>query len=125
MLVGVSRALRTAGCAARVVALEPASSAVLTGGKPGSHRIEGVGVGFVPPHLGKGDFDEARAIDEGEARLTARRLAREEGIFAGTSTGLNLAGALRLASELGRGRRVVTIAVDSGLKYLEGDLYRE
>jgi cysteine synthase A len=125
MLVGVSRAFRAAGCAARVVALEPASSAVLTGGKPGSHRIEGIGVGFVPPHLGEGDFHEARAIDEGEARLTARRLAREEGIFAGTSTGLNVAGALRLASELGRGRRVVTVAVDSGLKYLAGDLYRE
>ncbi len=123
MLIGVSRTLRKAGPPARVVALEPGSAAVLTGGSRGSHHVEGLGVGFVPPLLTPADYDEARAIDEGAARETARRLAREEGIFAGTSTGLNLVGALQLARELGPGHTVVTVACDSGLKYLQGDLY--
>jgi cysteine synthase A len=122
MLVGVSRALK-AGGATRVVALEPAGSPVLTTGRGGAHSVEGTAPGFVPPHLTPRDFDEARAIDEGEARAMARRLAREEGIFAGTSTGLNVVGALQLARELGAGHRVATVAVDTGLKYLAGDLY--
>ena len=79
--------------------------------------------GFVPPHLTPDDYDEARAIDEEEARDMARRLAREEGIFAGVSTGLNVLAACRLAGELGPGQRVATVAVDSGLKYLAGDLF--
>ena len=123
MLVGVSRALRAAGSRARIVALEPASSPFLTAGKSGAHRIEGIGIGYMPPHLQPGDYDEARAVEESEAREVARRLAREEGIFAGTSSGLNVAAALRLAKELGPGNTVATVAVDSGLKYLQGDLY--
>ena len=125
MLVGVARALREAGSAARIVALEPASAAVISTGRPGAHHVEGVGVGFVPPLLTPGSYDEARGIDEGEARQMARRLAREEGIFAGVSTGLNVAGALRLARELGPGKTVATVACDSGLKYLNGDLFTE
>lgn len=82
-----------------------------------------MGSGFVPPLLDKNLYDEARGIDEGEARAMAHRLASEEGIFAGTSTGMNVVGALGLASELGAGHTVVTVAVDSGLKYLAGDLY--
>jgi cysteine synthase A len=123
MIVGVSRALKAANCKARIVALEPASSSVLSTGKGGPHRIEGTGAGFWPPHLAKEDFDEVRPIEEQTARETARRLAREEGIFAGTSTGLNVAAALQLAQELGAGHTVVTVAVDSGLKYLAGELY--
>jgi cysteine synthase A len=123
MLVGVSQALRAAGSAARIVALEPASAAVISTGRPGAHHVEGVGVGFVPPLLTPGSYDEARCIDEGEARQMARRLAREEGIFAGTSTGLNVVGALHLARELGPGRIVATVACDTGLKYLHGDLF--
>lgn len=123
MLMGVSQALRAAKCGARIVALEPASSPTLSTGKGGPHRIEGVGAGFWPPHLKKEAFDEVRAIEESTARETARQLAREEGIFAGTSTGLNVAAALQLAQELGAGHTVVTVAVDSGLKYLAGDLY--
>lgn len=123
MLVGVSRALRKAGSQTRIVALEPASSAVISTGKAGAHRIEGIGIGFVPPLLQRGDYDEARGIEEEAARQTARRLAKEEGIFAGTSTGLNVAGAIHLARELGPGHRVATVAVDTGLKYLSGDLY--
>jgi cysteine synthase len=77
----------------------------------------------VPPHLKPGDYDEARAIDENDAREMARRLAREEGILVGTSSGLNIVAALQLAQELGAGRRVATVAVDTGLKYLAGDLF--
>ncbi len=77
----------------------------------------------MPPHLQPADYDEVRAFDEAGAREMARRLAREEGIFAGTSTGLNGLAAVQLARELGPGRTVVTVAVDTGLKYLAGDLY--
>ena len=124
MLMGVARALKASGAATRIVALEPASSPFLTTGKAGAHRVEGIAAGFWPPHLERGAFDEARAIDEGEARAMARRAAREEGIFAGTSSGVNLVGALELARELGPGKVVATVAVDSGLKYLAGDLYK-
>ena len=123
MLVGVSRVLKEAGSGARIVALEPSSSPLLTTGKAGAHRVEGTAPGFVPPHLTKADYDEARAIDEDEARAMARRLAQEEGVFAGVSTGLNVLAALQLASEMKPGQRVVTIAVDTGLKYLAGDLF--
>jgi cysteine synthase A len=124
MLMGVSKALKAANVPARIVALEPATSPFLTTGKGGPHRVEGTAAGFWPPHLVREAFDEARAIDEETGRAMARRAAREEGIFAGTSTGLNLAGALQLARELGRGKVVATVAVDTGLKYLAGDLYK-
>jgi len=123
MLVGVSRALKAGGSTARIVALEPAESPVLSAGHSGSHHVEGVGVGFRPPHLQPGDYDEIRAVPESAARAMARRLAREEGIFAGTSTGLNVTAAVELARQLGPEATVVTVAVDSGLKYLSGDLY--
>jgi cysteine synthase A len=123
MLVGVSRALKKAGCKARIVALEPAESPVLSTGTGGPHRVEGIGVGFHPPHLQADDYDEIRTVEEAAARAMVRRLAREEGVLAGTSTGLNVAGAIRLAQELGAGSTVVTVAVDSGLKYLNGDLF--
>jgi cysteine synthase A len=125
MIVGVSRALKEAGCKARIVALEPTTSPVLTTGKGGPHRVEGIAAGFRPPHLKDGEFDEVRTVEEAEAREMARRLAKEEGIFAGTSSGLNVVAALQLAKELGRGSTVATVAVDSGFKYLAGDLYRE
>jgi len=124
MLVGVSRALKHAGSQARIIALEPASSPFLTTGRSGPHRVEGTAAGFWPPHLVAGSYDEARAIDENEGRAMARRAAKEEGIFAGTSTGLNLVAALAVARALGPGKAVATVAVDTGLKYLAGDLYK-
>ena len=124
MLMGVARALKAAGCKTRIVALEPATSPLLTKGKGGPHRVEGTAPGFCPPHLKKDSYDEARAIDEDKGREISRRAAREEGIFAGTSTGVNLAAALDLARELGPGKIVATVAVDTGLKYLAGDLYK-
>jgi len=124
MLVGVSKALKQAGSAAQIIALEPSTSPFLTTGKGGAHRVEGTAAGFWPPHLTAGSYDEVRVIDENAGRAMARRAAREEGIFAGTSTGMNLAGALDVARELGPGRVVATVAVDTGLKYLAGDLYK-
>ena len=87
MLVGVSRALRESLGAVRIVALEPASSPVIRTGKGGAHRVEGVGAGFWPPHLKPGDYDEVRPIEESEARIMARRLAKEEGIWPGPPLG--------------------------------------
>lgn len=123
MLMGVARALKRASSQARIIALEPATSAVISAGQAGDHQVEGIGIGFVPPLLDSAFYDEARGIDEGESRQMARRLAREEGIFVGVSSGLNIVGALQLAQELGTGHTVVTVAVDTGLKYLDGDLY--
>lgn len=123
MLSGVSKALKSGGSAARIVALEPASSPAITAGRGGPHRVEGIGTGAIPPHLHRDVYDDAHAIDEDEAREVARRLAREEGILAGTSSALNIAAALQLARELGPGHTVATVAVDTGLKYLSGDLF--
>jgi cysteine synthase A len=123
MLVGVSGELRKAAPAARIVALEPATSPLLSEGRAGTHRVEGIGTGFMPPMLKPETFDEARGIDEREARQMAVRLAQEEGIFAGISSGLNVTAAVQLGRELGPGHTVVTVAVDSGMKYLAGDLY--
>jgi cysteine synthase A len=125
LLAGVAQALREGGSSARIVALEPATSPAMTAGHGGAHHVEGTAAGFVPPLVQSGVYDEARAVDEVLARQTARRLAREEGIFTGTSSGMNVAAALALAAELGPGKRVATVAVDSGLKYLAGDLYQE
>ena len=125
MLMGTSRVLKKANAATRVVALEPTTSAVLSGGQPGAHNVEGVAPGFVPPQFDRSLVSEARAIDEAEGRRMAWTLAREEGIFAGTSTGLNVVAALQLAKEAGPGKTVVTVAVDSGLKYMAGNLYQK
>ena len=108
----------------RVVAVEPAESAVLAGGRPGPHHIEGVGVGFVPPLWEPALVDEIVAIGTEEAKAMTRRLAREEALFAGTSSGANVIAALRVAERLGPRATVVTLMVDSGLKYLSTDVYR-
>jgi cysteine synthase A len=123
MLAGVAHAFRESGSPARIVALEPAQSPAMTAGKGGAHRVEGIATGSIPPHMSSRPYDEARAIDESEARAMARRLAREEGLLAGTSSGLNIAAAVALARELGPGKVVATVVVDSGLKYLAGDLF--
>ena len=123
MLAGVARALREAGSRARIVALEPTESPAMTQGRGGAHRVEGIGTGSIPPHVAARPYDEARAIDEPAARDMARRLARDEGLLVGTSSGLNVAAAVQLARELGPGKVVATVAVDSGLKYLAGDLF--
>lgn len=123
MLMGVAHILRGLNPATRIVALEPAASPMLSKGSGGTHHVEGIGIGLIPPLLDRAFYDEARGVDEAEARQMTWRLAREEGIFAGTSSGMNVVGAIALARELGAGHTVVTVAVDSGLKYLAGDLY--
>ncbi len=123
MLMGVALELREANPEVKIVALEPATTATLSGGAAGTHDVEGIGIGYAPPLLDAELYDEARGIDEKEARQMARLLATEEGIFSGTSTGLNVVAALQLAAELGEGKTVVTVAVDTGLKYLTSDLY--
>lgn len=121
--LGTSRALRDKLPAVHRVVLEPAESPVLSGGTAGTHHVEGGGIGYWPPQLRADDFDEVLAIPEADGFAMARRAARADGIFSGPSTGVNLVAALRLAERLGPGHRVVTIQVDSGLKYLSGPLY--
>jgi cysteine synthase A len=123
MAMGVATALAEAGSPARIVIFEPASTAVITGGEPGRHRVEGIGIGYIPPLLDPNLYHEARAVEEEDGREMARRLAREEGLLTGVSSGLNVAGAVQVATELGPGHTVVTVAVDTGLKYLGGDLF--
>ncbi len=125
MLMGAARAIRRRAPGCKVVALEPASSPILTAGRAGAHRVEGISVGIVPPLLDKALYDEARTVAEEDARATARALAREEGLLVGLSSGLNVFAALQLARELGPDSTVVTVAVDTGLKYLAGDLFSD
>jgi len=123
MAMGVSKILKDANPATKVVILEPASAPLISNNTKGSHKIDGIGVGFVPPFLDKSLYDEVKAIDEAEARSMAKLLAAKEGIFAGTSTGMNVVAALQIAKELGPGHTVVTVAVDSGMKYLSSGLF--
>jgi cysteine synthase A len=107
----------------RIVAVEPAESPVLSEGRTGSHRIEGIGIGFVPPLWRPEQVDEILQVGSDEAMAMARRLATEEGLFAGSSTGANMIAALRVAERLPEDEVVVTLAVDSGVKYLSTELY--
>ncbi len=105
------------------IAVEPAESAVLSGKPSGSHTIEGIGIGFIPPLWQPELVNEIMTVTSEEAKVMARRLAREEGIFAGTSTGANVVAAIRVAQRLGPGATVATIIIDSGLRYLSTDVY--
>lgn len=122
-ILGVAGILRQQNPDIEIVAVEPAESPVLSGGAPGSHKIEGVGPGFVPPLWTDEIADEILLVSTDEAKAMARRLAREEALFAGTSAGGNVVAALRVAERLGPGKTVVTLLCDSGLKYLSTDLY--
>jgi cysteine synthase A len=103
--------------------VEPAESAVLSGQPSGSHRIEGIGIGFVPPLWEPAEVDEIMTVTTEEAKAMTRRLAREEGLFAGTSSGANVVAAIRLGQRLGPDATVATILVDSGLRYLSTDVF--
>src|SRR5262245_34945398 len=122
---GVATILKKRRSGIRMVCVEPAESAVLSGGPPGAHKIEGVGVGFVPPLWEPSLVDEVLPIATEDAKEMTRRLAREEALFAGTSSGANVLAAIQVARKLGPGRRVVTLLPDSGLKYLNTDVYRK
>jgi len=121
---GVATVLKRHDPTVELVVVEPAESSVLLGGTPGPHKIEGVGIGSTPPLFDRSLVDEILAVPTEEAKEMARRLAREEALFAGTSSGANVVAAIRVAQRLGAGRTVVTLLVDSGLKYLATDVYR-
>ena len=120
---GVTRELCASLPELHRVGVEPTESPVISEGRSGTHRIEGGGAGFWPPLLERDDFDEIRTVSTDDAFAMARRAARADGIFSGASTGANLTIALQLARELGEGKRVATVQVDSGLKYLAGSVY--
>lgn len=122
-LRGVATVLRRHAPGTRIVAVEPAESSVLLGGPAGPHKIEGIGIGYRPPLWEPSLVDEVLAVGTDEAKEMTRRLAREEALFAGTSSGANVVAALRVAGRLGPGDTVVTLACDSGLKYLSTDVY--
>jgi len=118
-LRGNSEGLRRRNEKIRVVAVEPAESAVLSGGKAGSHKIDGIGAGYVVPLWRKDIADCIERVSTEDAMAMALRLAREEGLFAGTSTGANVVAALRSAEQLGSRATVVTVMCDTGMKYLK------
>ncbi|RDJ25157.1 cysteine synthase family protein [Bosea caraganae] len=119
-LRGTGERLRQHDGQIRIVAVEPAESAVLSGGSSGAHKIDGIGAGFVVPLWQTGVADRIERVSTEEARAMALRLAREEGLFCGTSTGANVVAALRLAGEMGAGATIVTVMCDTGMKYLKG-----
>ncbi len=122
-ITGTGEALRSHNPAIHIAAVEPAGSAVLSGGMPGPHGIQGIGAGFIPEVLDSSVYDEVIAVHDEEAFACSRRLAREEGLLCGISCGAALAGALRVASRLGTGRNVVVILPDSGERYLSTGLF--
>ena len=122
-VTGVGRVLKAKDAAIRVVAVEPAMSAVLSGGEPSPHRIQGIGAGFVPEVLDRSVIDEIIQVKGADAIAVSRRLAREEGILAGISAGANAFAALQVARDLGRGKHVVTVMCDTGERYLSTELF--
>jgi len=117
-ITGVGHRLREAGSQALLVAVEPAASPVLSGGKPGPHTIQGIGAGFVPSVLDRGLIDRIVQVKDEDAKATARDLATKEGMFVGTSSGAAVWAAMELAKELGEGKKVVVVAPDFGERYL-------
>jgi cysteine synthase A len=124
-ILGAGRGLRQHQPELHLAAVEPAESAVLSGQASGSHRIEGIGVGFVPPLWEPDEIDEVLTVTTEDAKAMTRRLASEEGLFAGASSGANVVAAVRLAQRLGPGATVATILVDSGWRYLSTDLFHQ
>ena len=122
---GVTKSLWKYNDRIQTIAVEPAESAVLSGKPSGSHKIEGIGIGFIPPLWQPELVNEILTVSSEEAKEMARRLAREEGVFAGASSGANVVAAIRVARQLGPRATVATIIVDSGLRYLSTDVYAD
>lgn len=123
-LRGVASVLKRYKPGIRIVAVEPGESPVLSGGQPSPHKIEGVGIGYTPPLWEPSLVDTIVPVGTDDAKAMARRLAREEGIFAGSSSGANVVASLRIAAELGPRAKVVTLMCDTGTKYLSTDVFR-
>jgi cysteine synthase A len=122
-ITGVGEILKSRIPRVQIIAVEPAASPVLSGGAPGRHRIQGIGAGFVPAVLNRGIVDRVIPVADEQAAATARRLAREEGIFAGISSGAAAFAALEIARELGSGKDVVVLLPDTGERYLSTDIF--
>ncbi|WAH44497.1 cysteine synthase A [Alicyclobacillus fastidiosus] len=123
-ITGVGRVLRKEVPSAKVIAVEPATSPILSGGQPGPHKIQGIGANFVPSILEREIYDEVRTVENDVAFEYARRLAKEEGLLVGISSGANVFIALQVAKELGKGKRVVTVSPSNGERYLSTPLYQ-
>ncbi|MFW9903794.1 MAG: PLP-dependent cysteine synthase family protein [Candidatus Thorarchaeota archaeon] len=121
---GVATVLKNHNPEIEIFAVEPAESPVLSEGKSGAHGIDGIGIGFIPPLWNSKIVDDIIPISTKEAKEMALRLTREEGLFAGTSSGANVAAAIKVSKKLNPDSTIVTLMVDSGLKYLSGDLYK-
>jgi cysteine synthase len=121
-ITGVGEVLKKVLPAVRIVAVEPSRSPVLRGGRPGVHRIQGIGASFVPAVLNREIIDEIIGVGDEDAFATAKRLGREEGLMVGISAGANVFAALKVAKRLGAGKRVVTILPDTGERYLDVDI---
>jgi cysteine synthase len=121
---GVATVLKRYKPGIKIVCVEPAESSVLLGGQAGPHKIEGVGIGYIPPLWDPSLVDDVLPVRTDEAKAMARLLAREEALFAGTSSGANVVAAIQVAERLGPEAKVITLMVDSGLKYLNTDVYR-
>jgi len=124
-ITGVGEILREKGVKAKIVAVEPAGSPVLSGGKPGPHKIQGIGAGFVPKILNVDILDEIIQVTNEDAAATSRRLAKDEGLLVGISSGAAAWAAIQVARKLGRGKIVVVILPDTGERYLSTDLFQE
>ena len=124
-ITGVGEVLKKHNPKIKIVAVEPVTSPVLSGGKSGPHKIQGIGAGFVPDVLNKGVIDEVMKADDNESFALSRRLAREEGLFVGISSGAAMWAALKVAKALGEGKRVVVILPDTGERYFSVEQYFE
>ena len=122
-ITGVGEVLKAKDAGINIVAVEPANSPILSGGKPGDHKIQGIGAGFIPKVLNTAIIDTIELIEDGEAVQMQRRLAREAGLFVGISAGANVAAALRVAEKLPENRAVITVICDTGERYLSLDLF--
>jgi len=122
-LSGVAKVLKANGYNTKFIAVEPKDSAVISGNKPGPHKIQGIGAGFIPDTLDRSVIDEIELIENDEAFAAARRLAKEEGVLLGISGGAALAAAIKVAKRLGEGKKVLFVAPDNGERYLSTPLY--
>lgn len=120
---GVGKRLKELKPEVKVVAVEPEKSPVLSGGQPGSHKIQGIGAGFIPDNYNKDVVDKILTVSDEEAFEATRHVARQEGILIGISSGANVAAAIKMAKELGKGKKIVTVAPDGGEKYISMGLY--
>jgi cysteine synthase A len=122
-ITGVGEVLKERNPKVKIVAVEPATSPILSGGDPGPHKIQGIGAGFIPKVLNREILDQVITVGDDEAYRMAKLLAKREGLLVGISSGANVHAALRVAREMGRGKRVVTILPDTGERYISIEKY--